>query len=277
MHTPVLLQEVIESLDIRSGGRYIDATAGEGGHIGELLHRGAHVLAIDRDKSQIEKLEKKYSGNDKVTFVIGNFAHIEEIAIKNNMVPVDGILFDLGLSMAQLSEGNRGLSYKNLNEPLDMRLDREELETAAELIRTLSEPELYRLIARNSEELAAKKIAETIITERLKYRINLVGDLIRVLDKAVGTSDESVYRRIFQAFRIEVNHEFENLVLGLTGAVKITKEGGRIAVITFHSTEDRIVKEFIKKKNMKSLFKKVITGERQKRYERSAKLRIIIV
>src|SRR3989338_3749648 len=153
MHTPVLLKETIEGLNIRSGGLYIDATAGEGGHLLEIAKRGGKVLGIDADSEQVKRLKDVILGRSKATtpesdsgqarmtdnivLVKGNFADIEKIAKKNNFFPVDGILFDLGLSMEQIESSGKGFSYRKINEPLDMRIDSATETTAAELIRSL--------------------------------------------------------------------------------------------------------------------------------------------
>lgn len=275
MHTPVLLQSAIEALNVKADGTYVDATLGEGGHTRELISLGANVLAIDRDKSQVERLRLEYQDNPKVTIIHDNFANIEKVSKNAGFSSVDGVLFDLGLSMIQLRSGGIGLSYKNDNEPLDMRLDHSATSTAAELLNITIKDDLYHLIAKNSEEINAGQIVAAIIEQRGRKKIQTVGELKAVIDRAIGTSDESVYRRIFQALRIEVNNEFENLVAGLNGALNITKKGGRIVVITFHSTEDRIVKRFMIEKNLKSVYKKIVTGDKTKRYEKSAKLRAI--
>jgi len=277
MHTPVLLQSAIEALAIKANGIYVDATLGEGGHTKELVSLGAKILAIDRDEKQVARLRLEYRNNAGVTIVSSNFSHIEEIAKKEGVVPVNGVLFDLGLSMIQLKEGGVGLSYKNDSEPLDMRLDETTTTTAAELLNTTIKDDLYHFIAKNSEEIHSGQIVNAIIEARSKKKIYTVGDLKSVINRAIGRSDESIYRRIFQALRIEVNNEFENLVAGLNGALNITKKGGRIVVITFHSTEDRIVKQFIADKKLKSVYKKIITGDKSKKFEKSAKLRAIEV
>lgn len=277
MHTPVLLQSAIESLNARPDARFIDATAGEGGHLSELLKKKAYVLAIDRDEKQVARLKTRFEGNDRLVVTIGNFAHLARIASEHNFVPVDGVLFDLGISMRQLTEGGRGLSYKRDGDPLDMRLDPTETVSAAELVNTASENELYRIFAKNSEEVSSRKIAHEIVQRRVRLKIRYVKDLVTAIYEAIGRSDEFVYRRIFQALRIEVNHEFSYLTEGLKGALEVTKKGGRIVVITFHSGEDRIVKEYIRDHGLKSMYKKTIAGDYHKKFERSAKIRVIEV
>lgn len=273
MHTPVLLQEVIDGLDIRQGGRYIDATVGEGGHTRAMLGKGAFVLGIDQDAAQIEKLKTSIS-SDKFMAVCANFSSIEEVAKKQGFDKADGILFDLGISWRQLSEAGKGLSYKALDEELDMRLSTECEQSAADIVNTFSEDELYSVFAKNSEEIRSRDIARTIVEERKYHKIKKVKDLLRSIDKALGAASEWSYGRIFQALRIEVNDEFGSLEKGLEQAVRLISPEGRIAVITFHSVEDRMVKRFIREGHYRQISKKAIAGDRALSFERSAKLRV---
>lgn len=269
MHTPVLLDQVIEALEIKKDGLYIDATFGEGGYSRAILEKGGKVLAIDLDKEQVE------NSND-ITVVQGNFGDVEQIAKDNNFFPVDGVVFDLGLSMRQISQSGRGFSFKKLEEPLDMRMSLETEMTAKYLLNRLSEQELFDVFSRNSEEINSQKIAREVIIKRQFKKLETVGDLIGCIDKAVGESDNSAYKRIFQALRIQVNGEFENLKNGLLGATEIIKDDGKIAVVTFHSLEDRIVKNFSKTAGIKLLNKKPIMNRRGRSFEKSAKLRLLV-
>ncbi len=269
MHTPVLLQQVMERLAVKSGGRYIDATFGEGGYSQEIASRGGKVLALDLDSEQLKAFEVSRLPN--LDLVNGNFADIEAIAKEKNFCPVEGVVFDLGLSMRQLKHSNRGFSYKNLDEPLDMRLDTEKELTAAELIKRSSQEDLFEILAKNSEELRSKEIALAVKSRR---NPETVGDLVRAIDRATGISSQAVYARVFQALRIAVNDEFGSLRRGLQGAVNILSPQGRIVVVTFHSLEDRIVKNFVKNGKLKFLEKKPFRG--LKYFERSAKIRTII-
>lgn len=273
MHTPVLLQEVIDGLNIRQGGRYIDATVGEGGHTKAMLEKGAVVLGIDQDATQIDKL-KTAIVSDKFSAVCANFAAIEEAAKSRGFENVDGILFDLGISWRQLSEAGKGLSYKALDEELDMRLSDSCELSAADIVNTFSEDNLYGMLAKNSEEIHSRDIAKTIVEERKYHKIKKVKDLLRSIDKALGEGSESSYGRVFQALRIEVNDEFGNLEKGLRQAVRLVSKEGRIAVITFHSVEDRMVKRFVREGHYRQISKKAIAGDRSLSFERSAKLRI---
>lgn len=274
MHTPVLLDQVIEALEIKKDGLYIDATFGEGGYTKAILDKGGKVLAIDLDETQF--IGSRVNGLTGLKLVQGNFGEIEKIAKENNFYPVDGVVFDLGLSMRQISQSGRGFSFKKLFEPLDMRMDTKTEMTAGYLLNHLSEDELFEVFAKNSEEINSQKIAHEVILSRQIRKLEKVNDLIICIDKAIGSQDNSAYKRIFQALRIQVNNEFENLKNGLSGGMKIIKDHGKLAVVTFHSLEDRIVKNFSKTENIKLLNKKPITNKRGRSFEKSAKLRILI-
>lgn len=274
MHTPVLIDQVIEALQIKKDGHYIDATFGEGGYTRAILNKGGKVLAVDLDENQL--IGSRVNGLTGLKLVQGNFGDIEKIAQENNFFPVEGVVFDLGLSMKQINQSGRGFSFKKLAEPLDMRLNVRTEITAKELLNHLSEAELYEVFAKNSEEIYSQKIAHEVIIKRQFKKLETVGDLISCIDKAIGEQNNNVYKRIFQALRIQVNDEFENLKKGLDGAVKIIKNDGVIAIVTFHSLEDRIVKNFTKTTGVKLSIKKPIMNKRGKNFERSAKLRLII-
>ena len=276
MHTPVLLEQVMEGLDVKKNGLYIDATFGEGGYSKAILEKGGKVLGIDLDNEQLTKdLDSRLRGND-IVLVEGNFGDIERIAKENDFFPVDGVVFDLGLSMRQINQSGKGFSFKKLNEPLDMRISEKTEMTAKYLLNRLSESELYEVFAKNSEEINSQKIAREIVVRRQFRKLETVNDLTNCIDRAVGKQDNNAYKRIFQALRIQVNDEFENLKNGLAGAVKIIKNDGKIAVVNFHSLEDRIVKNFSKNPGIKLLNKKPIINRRGRNFEKSAKLRILI-
>lgn len=297
MHTPVLLKEVIENLDIKKGGKYIDATFGEGGYSREILRLGGEVLGIDLDKGQLSSFSGEpfnsaqgKRGDGQLTsdtgktpsrfvrsfsglrLILGNFADIEEIAKENDFFPVDGIVFDLGLSMRQIKESGRGFSYRKHHEKLDMRMDTSSGLTAGELIRKSSAEELHQILARNSEEIRSKKIAFEI---KKRKRMETVGDLLIAIDEVCDHPNKSVYSRIFQALRVEVNDEFGNLRKGLKGAVNLLKKNAVISVVSFHSLEDRIIKSLFKDQKDKVKVSRIITKKDGKNYEKIAKLRII--
>ncbi len=281
MHTPVLLKEAVDSLDVYQGGKYIDATLGEGGHLQEIARRGGIVLGIDWDRTQVERLKDKLH-IDNLNLVTGNYANIEQIASEADFTPVDGVLFDLGLSMEQLSSSKRGFSYKQLNDPLDMRIGSDKVETAADILNYYNAEALYELFAKYSEELDSKHIAEVITEQRIKKRLETVGDLVEIVELALKTCRNKhqhdklrTLSRIFQALRIVVNSEFENIRKGLQEAVRITKKGGKVAIITFHSLEDRVAKQFIRINGLKS--QEIVKGKKDLSYERSATLRVITV
>jgi len=277
MHTPVLLNQVIEAMEIKKDGLYVDATLGEGGYTKAIIEKGGKVLAIDLDQQQIDlfNVQTLKRLND-IKLVQGNFGDIEKVTKENNFFPVDGVVFDLGLSMRQISQSGRGFSFKKLFEPLDMRMNSNNEMTAEYLLNHLSESELFDVFAKNSEEINSQKIAREVVIRRQSRRLEKVGDLIGCIDRAIREIDNNAYKRIFQALRIEVNDEFENLKSGLEGAMKIIKKDGKVAVVTFHSIEDRIVKNFSKRIGIKLLNKKVIMNRRGRSFEKSAKLRLIV-
>lgn len=278
MHRPVLLQQAIENLNVKPGGLYIDATFGEGGHAIEIIKQGGKVLGIDLDQYQISHSTSSGQANIKdknLKLVQGNFKNIEKIAKENDFCPVDGILLDLGLSMNQIANSGRGFSFKNIEENLDMRIDKNLETTASDLINSLSEDELYEVFAKYSEDLNSRIIAKEIVYRRHEKKVEKVKDLLQMIDQALKAKDERTYRRIFQALRMAVNAENENLKIVLQGAIKILKKGGRLIVITFHSLEDRIVKNFIRENNLDKINKKIIKSNSGWRFERSAKMRVI--
>lgn len=273
MHTPVLLDQVIEALEIKKDGLYVDATFGEGGYSQAILNKGGKVLGIDLDEEQINNYQLSMTN---LKLVEGNFGDVEKIAKKNDFYPVDGVVFDLGLSMRQINQSGRGFSFKRLNEPLDMRMSLKTEMTAKYLLNHLSEAELYEVFAKNSEEINSQKIAKEIVVRRSFKKLEIVGNLLNCIDHAIGEPDNNVYKRIFQALRIQVNEEFENLKKGLDGAAKIIKDDGKIAVVTFHSLEDRIVKNFSRSQGLKLFDKKPIMNRRGRNFEKSAKLRVLV-
>jgi len=257
-HVPVLLKEVADGLNVRPGGKYIDATFGAGGHSAEIVKRGGMVLGIDADP--------------EVNAVHGNFRDIEKIAKENGFESVDGILFDLGVSSMQLDSPERGFSYR-FNGPLDLRLDPTKGEPASQIVNTYSEGELYEIFTRFGEENNARTIARAIVIARAVERITTTEALVKIVGNA-----KPVLSRIFQALRIEVNDELGALRQGLDGARIVIKTGGRLVVISFHSLEDRIVKQYMRNGDWKILTKKPITATdsevRTNTRARSAKMRV---
>ena len=250
-HISVLLQEIVDGLKVRPGLKYIDATLGGGGHAREIISRGGIVLGLDVDQDAIDfvgKNSKFEIRNSKLKLVRGNFANIDKIAKENGFEKVWGIIFDLGVSSHQIDTPKRGFSYLNFG-PLDMRMDQRLGVKAVDLVNLLGKKELYELFFRLGEERRARNISKLIVTKRNLAPFETTQDLIKVLVKSYGFSDISNFskkesgRRVFQALRIAVNSELENLAEALPKAVGLLESGGRIAVISFHSLEDRIVKE----------------------------------
>jgi 16S rRNA (cytosine1402-N4)-methyltransferase len=275
-HTPVLLQEVIHGLQVEAGKRFIDATLGGGGHTKRMLEMGAEVLAIDQDNDAIEENKELTSPHCRI--VQGNFRDIETLAEANGWKEIDGVLFDLGVSSHQLDTESRGFSYRFDQAPLDMRFGDTDSPSAQDIVNNGSYEELFNIFATFGEEERAGIIAKEILVTRKKSPIATVGTLKKCIEQAVGTGNQDIIARIFQAIRIAVNGELTALQAGLAGAMRLTKPGGRIAVISFHSLEDRIVKRFFLNKTLKVIEKKpLIAGiieQRENRRSRSAKLRI---
>lgn len=241
MHTSVFKNEVMEALNISKGKVFIDATFGQGGHSEEIKSLGGIVLGIEIDPDQV----KKYNGN--ITIINGSFADLEKIAKENITLPIDGVLFDFGLSMVQLKEGNRGFSYRSQDDPLDMRMSNRG-QTVAEYLHSTDGESLLEDIMKYSEDVYSQKIVDNILRFRSSNKFEKVSDLLKVLDEAMPYSDlrdrQKTYARVFQALRMVINNELGAITKGLTGAIKIVKSGGRIVIITFHSIEDRLVKKF---------------------------------
>lgn len=249
-HVPVLAQEVIRLLCWRQGGTYVDATVGGGGHARLLLDAAgetAKLIGIDQDPAALEAAGKALQDKaEQVTLVHSNFVNLHGILTEKGIAAVDGILFDLGVSSPQLDMAERGFSYQH-DAPLDMRMDPASPITAAHLVATFSEQELAKVIFDYGEERWAKRIASFIVKRRQESPIRTTGDLVDIIKAAVpaGARRQGPHpaRRTFQALRIAVNRELEFLEKVLVDAVKLLKPGGRLAVISFHSLEDRIVKE----------------------------------
>ena len=278
MHSPVLLQNVIKSLDIKVNGLYIDATVGEGGHLRGILSKNGKVLGLDIDKSQIQALSnqlKDYIERGQLILEAENFANLANIAKKNGFNQIDGILIDLGLSFKQIIDSGKGLSYNKPNDLLDMRLNLNLKVKASDIVNKFTENELYELFSRNSEDINSRAIAENIVRSRNIKKIMTVGDLLDVIDKTLNIKDMRTYARIFQSLRMEVNNELNNLKKVLIDGTKLLKKGGKFLVITFHSIEDRVVKQFIKSSDLFN-FQELIKGNALLSYEKSAKLRVFI-
>lgn len=249
-HIPVLAHEVTELLCWRQGGVYVDATVGGGGHARLLLDaagNGARLIAFDQDPAALDAASNVLRDKvDQVTFIHSNFVRLHDILSERQLIPVDGVLFDLGVSSPQLDVAERGFSYRQ-DAPLDMRMDPNASETAADVIATASEKELAEIISKYGEERWAKRIAKFVVEKRQNEPISTTGQLVDIIKAAIPArarrEGPHPASRTFQALRIAVNRELEVLEKGLLDAVSVLRPGGRVAVISFHSLEDRIVKE----------------------------------
>ncbi|MFH1639671.1 MAG: 16S rRNA (cytosine(1402)-N(4))-methyltransferase RsmH [Chloroflexota bacterium] len=243
-HTPVLLDETIQALCVQPGGRYVDGTLGGGGHAAAILEHslpGGQLLGIDADPEAVKIAGERLAPyQDAVLLLHENFIHLRAICIKYDFMPVHGILFDLGLSSLQLG-GQRGFSFQE-DAPLDMRFNPEQGITAAEMVNTMTEDRLAHLIWTYGEERKSRQIARSIVARR---PVKTTFELVSAVEKAVGGRRGRLHpaTRTFQALRIAVNSELENLEITLEQAIELLGFEGRLVVISYHSLEDRIVKQ----------------------------------
>lgn len=249
-HIPVLLEEVLVALQVHDGGCYVDATFGRGGHTAAILERiGARgrVIALDRDAQAIRAGQARFAGDARVSLVGSPFARIAEVARANGVTGgVDGVLLDLGVSSPQLDEAARGFSFAH-DGPLDMRMDTATGMTAADFIARASDREIARVLKEFGEERFAGRIARAIVAARMREPLTRTVQLAEVIASAVPGREPGKHpaTRSFQALRILVNGEFEQLQAALNGALEVLAPGGRLCAISFHSLEDGIVKRFI--------------------------------
>ena len=281
-HSPVLLNEVMQFLNLRPDGRYIDATFGAGGHTRELLNRtspGGRVLAIDQDETAIERGRfELQSFGSRLELVKANFRDIESIATEHGFAGLDGILADIGVSSMMLDDPTRGFSFMREG-PLDMRMDLDQPLTAAEVLNTYSEKEIANILFNYGEERRSRQIAHSIVRSRPLSRTT---DLTRAIERVLGGRRYGKIHpatRTFQALRIFVNDELRSLETFLDSSMKVLRPAGRLVLISFHSLEDRIVKNKFRTPVVPgvALTKKVITAaveelDRNPR-SRSARLR----
>ena len=247
-HKPVLLEECIQALNIRPDGIYLDGTLGRAGHSREIVRRlsGGRLICVDRDQAALDAAQERLGPwMDKVTLVHSNFDRLEEILDRLGLPGVDGMLFDLGVSSPQLDDGTRGFSYRT-DAPLDMRMDQNQSLTAAELVNGWPQEELRRILSLYGEERYAPSIAAAIVRRRQERPIETTLDLVEVIKSGMPAralkEKQHPAKRSFQAIRIAVNDELASVDRMLQAAVPRLNPGGRLAVITFHSLEDRIVK-----------------------------------
>ena len=251
-HIPVLLREVVEALAVRPGGRYVDCTLGAGGHAEAILEAASpdgELLGIDLDPEALAAARQRLTAyGERVTFVEGNFSQVGDLCRERGFAPVQGILFDLGLSSLQLEEEPRGFSFQREG-PLDMRFSPRQELTAADIVNTYSEEELADLLWRYGEERRSRPIARRLIEER-PFRTTT--QLAKAVEQAVGRRSRGVIHpatRTFQALRIAVNQELLHLETALLQAHGLLGFGSRLVVISYHSLEDRIVKNFLRRES----------------------------
>ena len=247
-HVSVLLNECIEGLNIKENGIYVDGTLGGAGHSSEILKRLSNegrLIGIDQDTDALKAAKERLKDYSNVTFVHSNFSNIENVLNNLNIDGVDGILMDLGVSSYQLDEGERGFSYMK-DAPLDMRMNRENDFSAYNVVNEYSEEDLYRIIRDYGEEKFAKRIASFIVENRQEKNIETTLELVEIIKNAIPAKARREgphpAKRTFQAIRIEVNSELSILNKTIEDGVEKLNKGGRMAIITFHSLEDRIVK-----------------------------------
>ncbi len=255
-HKSVLLDETIESLNIKPDGIYVDGTLGGGGHAYEVCNRlseKGRFIGIDQDDDALlaagERL-KGFEGKIKINRVKSNYCNIAQVLSDLGIEKVDGILLDIGVSSYQIDTAERGFTYKEADAPLDMRMDKSNPLSAADVVNEYSEMELFRVIRDYGEDKFAKNIAKHIVQERQKKRIETTGELSEIIKSAIPAKIRMAgghpAKKTFQAIRIEVNRELDVLEQSIDTMIDLLNDGGRLAIITFHSLEDRIVKNKFK-------------------------------
>ena len=284
-HVPVLTQQVLEGLQVKAGGSYIDCTVGEGGHSRAILEAsspGGQLLGIDLDPQALETAEERLrSFRDLTVLTNDNFSNLRRIARDQGFYSVDGILFDVGLSSLQLEGEGRGFSFR-ADDPLDMRFDPRQEITAWEVVNQYSQGDLARIIRTYGEERMAVRIARGIVESR---PVDTSLQLAQVVTRAARRPWSRIHpaTRTFQAIRVEVNRELENLELALRQAVSLLERGGRLVIIAYHSLEDRLVKGFFRQesrdtKSIRLINKKIISPSREEvrtnHRSRSARMRV---
>ncbi len=282
-HLPVLVREVIELLSPKEGGIYIDATVGLGGHSEEILKvigQDGKVIGIDRDREALRRTAERLQ-DSRLILKQAKFSGLETLLDSLGVASADGILFDLGVSMMQLKDTARGFSFLS-TERLDMRMDGTDPCSAWDVVNGYSEQELIRVLREYGEEYRAPRIARAIAWAREKKTIDTGAELAEIIMRSVGRSGRThPATRTFQAIRIEVNREMQELEAGLHSSLKVLRPGGRLCVIAYHSLEDRLVKNFIRDNARNGLLRPLVkkpvvpgTGEtRENPSSRSAKLR----
>lgn len=250
-HIPVLYKEVLENLNIRKNGLYVDATIGFGGHTSLILEKldgTGNVIGIDQDMEAISFLLDRFLKDDNLLLFNQNFSRIDEMVNMVNPEGADGILADFGVSSWQLDSGERGFSWRE-DYPLDMRMNRDSGKTAGDYVNELDIEELESIFREYGEERFSRRIAREIVKRRSIKRIETTGELADIVSSCIPKKEKiHPATRVFQALRIYVNNELENIEIFLENSLKVLKPGGRLCCISFHSLEDRIVKNFFRKK-----------------------------
>ena len=249
-HKSVLLDETIDSLNIKADGIYVDGTLGGGGHASEVCRRlgdKGRFIGIDQDADAIAAASERLKEfGDKVTIVRSNYENVDEVLKELGISQVDGIYLDLGVSSYQLDTAERGFTYREDDAPLDMRMDQRNEMTAKDIVNTYSESELFHIIKNYGEDRFAKNIAKHIVRARQEKEIETTGELIEIIKAAIPAKVRATgghpAKRTFQAIRIELNKELEVLEKSIDKMTDLLAPGGRLSIITFHSLEDRIVK-----------------------------------
>ena len=258
-HVPVLLTESIDGLAIQPDGIYVDVTFGGGGHSREILRRlgpAGHLYSFDQDADA----EKNIVADDRFTFVRSNFRYIKQWMRYHSVDKIDGLLADLGVSSHHFDDAERGFSFR-FDAPLDMRMNKRAGMTAADVVNSYSEEQLADIFYLYGELKQARKMASMVVKARSQQQIATTGDLLRLLGVDTDNGQwKKDMARLFQALRIEVNHEMEALKEMLCGATELLKEGGRLSVITYHSLEDRLVKNMMKAGNTEGRVKQDFFG-----------------
>jgi len=247
-HIPVMLQEALEGLAVKQSGRYLDGTFGRGGHARAILGQlgpDGRLLLMDRDPQAIAEAEAAFAGDARVCIRRGNFADLA--AWPATEQGLDGVLLDIGVSSPQLDEAERGFSFM-ADAPLDMRMDPESGESAADFLARADEKEIADVLWRFGEERFSRRIARAIVAQREAQPIRCTGELAQLVERVLGRREKGKHpaTRTFQALRIQVNGELDALEKGLEGALERLRPNGRLVVISFHSLEDRVVKQFIR-------------------------------
>ncbi|CAN5882199.1 16S rRNA (cytosine(1402)-N(4))-methyltransferase RsmH [soil metagenome] len=260
-HTPVMLAEVLEGLAINPAGIYVDCTFGGGGHSKAMLEKldsNGRLIVFDQDAAA----KKNLLDDKRVIFVQQNFRHLQRFLRVNKAASVDGILADLGVSSHQFNEAERGFSTR-FDAALDMRMDTRQAITAAEVLNTYTEAKLHKLFEKYGEVTNSKTLAKTIITQRSITQLKTISQFKQSVQQIVKGNPNKYFAQVFQALRIEVNDEMGALQEMLQQSLSVLKTGGRIAVITFHSLEDRLVKNFFKQGSFDEVEEDDVFGRKQ--------------